>query len=39
LTVPKDHGSLLADNNTLLHEMIHRLLYERGEPASHDSDG
>jgi hypothetical protein len=39
LNVPKDHGSLLADNNTLLHEMIHQLLYERGEPASHDSEG
>jgi hypothetical protein len=39
LNVPKDHGSLLADNNTLLHEMIHQLLFERGEPASHDSAG
>jgi hypothetical protein len=38
LNVPKNHGSLLADNNTLLHEMIHQLLYERGEPAGHDSD-
>ena len=39
LNVPKDHGLLLADNNTLLHEMIHQLLFERGEPAGHDSDG
>jgi len=39
LNVPKDHGSLLANNNTLLHEMIHQLLFERGEPAGHDSEG
>lgn len=39
LNVPKDHGTLLADNNTLLHEMIHQLLFERGEPAGHDGDG
>ena len=38
LNVPKDHGLLLADNNTLLHEMIHQLLFERGEPAGHDSE-
>jgi hypothetical protein len=39
LNVPKDHGLLLADNNTLLHEMIHQMLFERGEPAGHDSEG
>jgi hypothetical protein len=39
LNVPKDHGALLADNNALLHEMIHQLLFERGEPAGHDSEG
>ena len=39
LNVPKDHGLLLADNNTLLHEMIHQLLFERGEPAGHHSEG
>ena len=38
LNVPKGHGSLLADNNTLLHEMVHQLLYERGEPVGRDSD-
>ena len=37
--MPKDPGLLLADNNTLLHEMIHQLLFECGEPAGHDSDG
>jgi hypothetical protein len=39
LNVPKDHGSLLADNNTLLHEMVHQLLFERSEAAGHDTDG
>jgi len=39
LNVPKHHRRLVADNNTLLHEMIHQLLYERAEPAGHDSDG
>ena len=28
-----------ADNNTQLHEMIHQLQFERGEPAGHDRDG
>ena len=31
LNVPKLHGTLLADNNTLLHEMVHQFLFERGE--------
>jgi hypothetical protein len=39
LNVPKHHRQLVADNNTLLHEMIHQLLFERGEPAGHDSEG
>jgi hypothetical protein len=30
---------LVADNNTLLHEMIHQLLFGRGEPAGHNSAG
>jgi hypothetical protein len=30
-----DHSHLLADNNTLLHEMIHQFLFERGEKAAH----
>jgi len=35
------HGdySLIADNNTLLHEMVHQCLFERGEDASHKSAG
>src|SRR5215470_15664076 len=39
LNVPKDNRVLLADNDTLLHEMVHQFLFERGEPASHDSTG
>lgn len=39
LNVPKFHNELLADNNTLLHEMIHQWLNERGEDAAHASDG
>jgi hypothetical protein len=30
---------LLADNNTLLHEMLHQFLFERGEDAAHLSGG
>src|SRR5262245_13188944 len=29
LNVPKDHRRLLADYNTLLHEMLHQFLFER----------
>lgn len=39
LNVPKDHHRLLADNNTLLHEMVHQYLFERGEAAAHMSAG
>jgi hypothetical protein len=39
LNVPKMHKSLLADNNTLVHEMVHQLLFERGENAAHSSEG
>jgi hypothetical protein len=39
VNVPKDHNYLLADNGTLLHEMIHQNLFERGEAAGHDSAG
>ena len=44
LNVPKaKHNGrryqLLADNNTLLHEMVHQFLFERGEDAAHLSDG
>lgn len=39
LNVPKDHDKLLADNNTLLHEMVHQFLFERGEDAAHLGSG
>lgn len=39
LNVPRWFDRLLADNNTLLHEMVHQFLFERGEPAGHDSAG
>jgi hypothetical protein len=39
VNVPGAHEKLLADNGTLLHEMIHQFLFERGESAGHDSDG
>jgi hypothetical protein len=38
LNVPKVHKSLLADNGTLLHEMVHQFLFERGEHAGHDGE-
>jgi hypothetical protein len=39
LNVPKHHNHLLADNDTLLHEMIHQRLFECGEDAAHASTG
>ena len=39
LNVPRVHRRLLANNNTLLHEMVHQLLFERGENAKHLGDG
>lgn len=39
LNVPKYYEVLLADNNTLLHEMIHQWLFELGEDAAHDGKG
>jgi len=39
LNLPKDHNRLVADNNTLLHEMIHQFLCERGEDPDHKSNG
>jgi hypothetical protein len=39
LNVPSVYDTLLADNATLLHEMVHQSLFERGEPAGHDGDG
>ena len=39
LNIPKDHKTLLADNNSLLHEMVHQFLRERGEDGAHSSRG
>lgn len=39
LNVPVGGRFLVADNNTLLHEMIHQYLFERREDASHQSEG
>ncbi len=44
LNVPKQKHvgrryELLADNCTLLHEMVHQFLFERGEDAAHLSEG
>jgi hypothetical protein len=38
LNVPKNHKTLLADNGSLLHEMIHQLLFEANEEPSHASE-
>jgi hypothetical protein len=38
LNVPKAYRNLLADNNSLLHEMVHQFLFERGEYPSHDGE-
>src|SRR5262245_21855516 len=35
LNVPGRYNGLLADNDTLLHEMLHQYLFERGENAKH----
>jgi hypothetical protein len=35
LNVPEVFDNLLADNATLLHEMIHQHLFERGEDSKH----
>jgi hypothetical protein len=39
INVPREHNRLLGDNCSLLHEMIHQCLLERGEYASHDGAG
>jgi hypothetical protein len=39
LNVPRVGGHLVADNNTLLHEMVHQVLFERGENAKHAGEG
>jgi hypothetical protein len=38
LNVPHSTKHLLADNNTLLHEMIHAYLNQRGEHSGHDGE-
>jgi hypothetical protein len=38
VNVPSAHSQLLADNSTLLHEMIHQCLFERGENPKHSSE-
>ena len=35
LNLPRTHNQLVADNNTLLHEMLHQFLHERGENPKH----
>lgn len=37
LNVPKQSVSLVADNGTLLHEMVHQALSEAGEDTAHSS--
>ena len=37
LNVPTMFTDLIADSGTLLHEMVHQYLNERGELAGHDS--
>jgi hypothetical protein len=39
LNVPFQFKHLVADNNTLLHEMVHQFLFERGENPAHMSAG
>ena len=39
LNVPTMFTDLMADSGTLLHEMVHQYLNERGGPAGHDSEG
>jgi hypothetical protein len=39
LNVPGQFKHLVADNNSLLHEMVHQFLRERGEDAAHLSAG
>src|SRR6516162_10038362 len=35
---PRRRYQLLADNNTLLHEMVHQFLFERSQDAGHDGE-
>jgi hypothetical protein len=39
LNLPAAHNFLVADYSTLLHEMIHQCLQERGEASGHGSEG
>ena len=38
LNIPNNHTKLVADNCTLLHEMLHQYLHERGECAKHSDE-
>jgi hypothetical protein len=38
LNVPKAFRELVADSGTLLHEMVHQYLHERGELSGHDGE-
>jgi len=38
LTAPAKGVALVAGRSTLLHEMVHQCLAERGEPTNHDSE-
>jgi hypothetical protein len=38
LNVPSKGGHLIADNNSLLHEMVHQCLSERGENSKHTGE-
>src|SRR5262245_8920095 len=39
LNLPSCHNLLVADYNTLIHEMVHQYLQERGEDPHHASSG
>jgi hypothetical protein len=39
INLPHQHHFLVGDNGTLLHEMVHQFLFERGEYPSHDGEG
>jgi hypothetical protein len=36
LNIPGSHNVLVADSNTLIHEMVHQFLFERGEYPAHN---
>jgi hypothetical protein len=38
INIPSEHNFLVGDNDTLLHEMVHQCLNERGENPKHARD-